>query len=137
MAHQPTFGSTLDSIEAVLRVKSAKGRGHDPGDISDAYLLVLISLSRRGRATREEVHLDVSSEASPCSMDAIDRALKALEKFALARRQRAESDDLRRVYWQIRDEGRLLVSKLVAAAMAPTGLMSSAISCPDETLSDR
>lgn len=112
----PDFAERIDATEAVMRVMQAAG-------LRETHVLVLISLSRRGSATREGVCEDMGGGAA---QHAVDRILYALEESGHARRSRENREgDKRRVDWVITDEGRLALSKLGTAIVAGVSTMPS------------
>lgn len=112
----PDFSERIDATEAVMRVMHAAG-------LRETHILALISLSRRGSATREGVCEDMGKDTA---QHAVDRILYALEKSGHARRIRENGDgDKRRVDWVITDDGRLALAKLGTAIVAGVSTMPS------------
>lgn len=112
-----TNGVSINRVESLVRVKSK-------ADLSDLSVIALTSLSRRGVATREEIHEDFIDPE--ISIHVVDRSLKIFNRRKLVERVPATEGDLRRSSWRITAEGRLLISKLCTAVAIPSSLMPSA-----------
>lgn len=107
------FGKQINAVEALIRAKTASG-------LQDNSILALVSLSRRGVATREEVLVDIGHG----SLFVADRALNGLEKAGLAERAR-DQDDKRSITWSITDQGRLSVRLFITAIVTGPSKMTS------------